>query len=170
MYRRRVWIDRRRARAHFNTPETHLDRRAPRFGVFPTVPKCIWVDRRRARANLNASEAKFNVWTDRRRTRAHPSGFWCAKAPLTTNKHVANALLTDVLVTDEAPAELSLAERSEAHRAKRGAARSAAAAEGGRRRRRPRAARGLQSQARMRFNWPRLSCCTVSHCVLSSVV
>ena len=70
-YRKCVWIDGRRARAHFNTPETHLDRRAPRFGVFPTVPKCIWVGRRRARPNLNASEAKFNVWIDRRPARAN---------------------------------------------------------------------------------------------------
>ena len=52
--------------------------------------------------------------------------------------------------------EPSLAERSEAHRAKRGAARSAAGAEGARRRRRPRAARGLQTKARMRPHWQRL--------------
>ena len=43
-------------------------------------------------------------------------------------------------------AELSQAERSEA------------AAEGGRRRRRPRASRGLQSQAGMRPNWKRNDC------------
>ena len=59
-------------------------------------------------------------------------------------------------ISNKPTTELSLAERSEAHRAKRGAARSAAAAEGGRRRRRPRAARGLQTKARMRPHWQRL--------------
>ena len=33
-YRKRVWIDRRRARMRFSTPETHLDRQASSEGVF----------------------------------------------------------------------------------------------------------------------------------------
>ena len=72
-YRKRVWIDRRRARAHFNTPETHLDRRAPSEIAFQhsrnafgstgvereriwECQKGIWIVRRRARAHVNIQE------------------------------------------------------------------------------------------------------------------
>ena len=74
-----------------------------------------------------------------------------------------NALLADVLATDKAPAEFSLAERSEAHRAKRGAARSAAGGGGGDRpkagmpRRRRRVKLGCV-QARMRSSTERIHC------------
>ena len=109
------------------------------------------VERERIRAasarRKQCSQLQQCIWTDRRRARAHPSSFRSTKTVFPASTMHAFKKVTKKLTT-----ELSLAERSEAHRAKRGAARSAAAAEGGRRRRRPRAARGLQSQARMRPN------------------
>ena len=113
------------------------------------------VERERIRAasarQKQCSQRQQCIWTDRRRARAHPSSFRSTKTvfPASTMhafKQVAKKLTT----------ELSLAERSEAHRAKRGAARSAAGAEGARRRRRPRAARGLQTKARIGPHWQRL--------------
>ena len=72
--RRRIWIDGRRARAHFSIPEKHLARQAPSASAFESVrkafgstnverkrisaiPKCIWDDRRRAGAHLSVSNA-----------------------------------------------------------------------------------------------------------------
>ena len=72
--KKRIWIDGRRARAHFSTPEMHLARQASSESAFESVrkafgstsverkrisaiPKCIWDDRRRAGAHLSVSNA-----------------------------------------------------------------------------------------------------------------
>ena len=82
---KRIWIDRRRARSYFSTPEMHLGRQASSGSAFECIrkafgspgverermsrfQKCIWVDKRRSRALLRASGTLFVlIWSTKRR-------------------------------------------------------------------------------------------------------